>query len=117
MFLFISVHVYVGFLYFLTCCFSSVQKRKIQLKFLLLQEFSSFKFILKYETNTYLTGVVAPEPPLDEHGCVLLWMGDVDSPLLQPGFACETNQESTTCLVAFLNKREMLTLSKQKRKL
>jgi hypothetical protein len=64
------------------------------------------KYFEKIKKNYYLTGVVAPEPPLDddEHGCVVVWVGDVVSPDEAVGVACDTNHESTTFLVPFLEK-------------
>jgi hypothetical protein len=47
--------------------------------------------------DIFLTGVVAPDPALD-----WLCVGDASSTLDDVGVACETNHESTTCLVAFL---------------
>jgi hypothetical protein len=44
--------------------------------------------------------VVAPDPALD-----WLCVGDASSTLDDVGVACETNHESTTCLVAFLQER------------
>lgn len=56
----------------------------------------------------FLTGVVAPEPPLDEPGCVLQCVGEdiSDEFELFVGVACDTNQASTTCLVAFLKQQK-----------
>lgn len=53
----------------------------------------------------YLTGVVAPEPPLDDVFGGFPCIGDGNS--LLPGFACEINHESTNCLVAFLKKKKL----------
>lgn len=51
-------------------------------------------------TWNYRTGVVAPEPPLDELFGAFPCNGDGSS--LLPEFACDINHESTNCLVAFL---------------
>ena len=55
--------------------------------------------------GTYLTGVVAPEPPRDEQFCPFGCVGDVLDVSLPAVVACETNQASTTWRVAFLQKR------------
>lgn len=47
------------------------------------------------------TGVVAPEPPRDW----LLCVGEASSTLEEAGVAWDTNQESTTWRVAFLEYR------------
>lgn len=56
------------------------------------------------EKTTHLTGVVAPddEPPLDELFGAFPCIGDGNS--LLPEFACDISHESTSCLVAFLQK-------------
>lgn len=46
--------------------------------------------------TTYLTGVVAPEPPRDEQFCPFGCVGDVLDVSLPADVACETNQASTT---------------------
>lgn len=78
-----------------------VDYRKVKEEIYLSDFKSSHRNKLKVN-NTYLTGVVAPEPPLDEHPCALPCIGDGNS--LPPEFACAISHESTNCRVAFLQK-------------
>lgn len=55
---------------------------------------------LYFSCVSYLTGVVAPEPPLDELFGAFPCIGDGSS--LPPEFACDISHESTSCRVAFL---------------
>lgn len=87
------------FVYVCVCVYEFVCKRlkaNLLVKWLL-----CFRLCLHV---SYLTGVVAPEPPLDELFGAFPCIGDGSS--LLPEFACDISHESTSCRVAFLHVRE-----------